>query len=202
MHFIKKKIKSFLARRKIAQYQEKLSIAPSAILTIKNLDFRTIPEERTYVLIGAKSVVSFASFIFETSDGSVSIGENVQIGPSRFISKSSIVIEDDVTMAWDIVLYDHDSHSVHWSERSKDNERCYDDLVKYGDNIRNKDWSVVKTSGIRICSKAWIGFGVTILKGVTIGEGAVIGAMSVVTKDVPPWTVAAGNPARVVKQLK
>ena len=40
-----------------------------------------------------------------------------------------------------------------------------------------------------------------ILKGVTIGEGAIVGAGSVVTKDVPAWTVVAGNPARVVKKL-
>ena len=43
---------------------------------------------------------------------------------------------------------------------------------------------------------------VIILKGVTIGEGAVVGAGSVVTKDVPAWTVVAGNPAKVVKELK
>jgi galactoside O-acetyltransferase len=43
---------------------------------------------------------------------------------------------------------------------------------------------------------------VIILKGVTIGEGAIVGAGSVVTKDVPAWSVAAGNPAKVVKMLK
>jgi galactoside O-acetyltransferase len=42
---------------------------------------------------------------------------------------------------------------------------------------------------------------VVVLKGVTIGEGAIVGARSVVTKDVPPWTIAAGNPARVVKEI-
>ena len=41
-----------------------------------------------------------------------------------------------------------------------------------------------------------------ILKGVTIGEGAIVGAGSVVTKDVPAWTVVAGNPAKIVKKLK
>jgi len=45
----------------------------------------------------------------------------------------------------------------------------------------------------------WIGYNVTILPGVTIGEGAVIGACSVVTKDIPPYAVAVGNPAHVVK---
>lgn len=40
-----------------------------------------------------------------------------------------------------------------------------------------------------------------ILKGVTIGEGAIVGAGSVVTKDVAPWTVVGGNPARVIKEI-
>lgn len=42
---------------------------------------------------------------------------------------------------------------------------------------------------------------VTILKGVTVGKGAIVGACSVVTRDVPAWTVVAGNPAKIVKQL-
>ena len=51
-----------------------------------------------------------------------------------------------------------------------------------------------------ICDNAWIATGATILLGVTIGEGAVVGACAVVTKDVEPWTVVAGNPAKVIKQ--
>lgn len=54
---------------------------------------------------------------------------------------------------------------------------------------------------IRICRGAWIGAGAIILPGVTIGEAAVIGAGSVVTKDVPARMVAVGNPARVIKSV-
>jgi galactoside O-acetyltransferase len=53
-----------------------------------------------------------------------------------------------------------------------------------------------------IGNKAWLGFDSAILKGVRIGEGAVVGAKSVVTKDVEPWTVVAGNPARVIRTLE
>lgn len=54
---------------------------------------------------------------------------------------------------------------------------------------------------IRVCRGAWIGAGAIIMPGVTIGEAAVIGAGSVVTKDVPARMVAVGNPARVIKSV-
>lgn len=159
-------------------------------------------ENRKYVEIGEMGLIN-AHFIFESERGFVKIGNNVHIGGAMFISRSSIVIEDDVTMAWGITIYDHDSHSVVWDYRKNDNKQCYDDYEKYaGNNIVNKDWNNVISKPIRICSKVWIGFDVLILKGVTIGEGAVVGAKSVVTKDVPAWTVVAGNPAKIVKQLK
>jgi len=48
----------------------------------------------------------------------------------------------------------------------------------------------------------WIGAGVIILPGITIGKGSIVGAGSIVTKDVPPFTVVAGNPAKFIKNLK
>jgi acetyltransferase-like isoleucine patch superfamily enzyme len=126
----------------------------------------------------------------------------VHIGGANFICRNSIIVEDDVTMAWGITIYDHNSHSINWEERRNDNQQCYNDYLDYnGNNIYNKNWSNVVDKPIKIESKVWIGFDVTILKGVTIGEGAVIGAKSVVVKDVEPWTVVAGNPAIIVKYL-
>jgi putative colanic acid biosynthesis acetyltransferase WcaF len=55
---------------------------------------------------------------------------------------------------------------------------------------------------IVIKDKAWICAGAFIGPGVTIGEGAVVGARACVMKEVPPWTVVAGNPARVVKKRR
>ncbi|MGZ4106010.1 MAG: DapH/DapD/GlmU-related protein, partial [Tumebacillaceae bacterium] len=60
--------------------------------------------------------------------------------------------------------------------------------------------NAVNTKKITIGNNVWIGCRVMILKGVTIGDGAVIAAGSVITKDVPPYTVVGGNPARVLKE--
>jgi len=52
-----------------------------------------------------------------------------------------------------------------------------------------------------IKDKAWIGFNSIILKGVTIGEGSIVGAGSVVTKDIPDWSIVGGNPAKVIREI-
>jgi acetyltransferase-like isoleucine patch superfamily enzyme len=54
---------------------------------------------------------------------------------------------------------------------------------------------------IHIGQNAWIGFDCCVLPGVTIGEGSVVGARSVVMEDVPPYTIVAGNPARIIRTL-
>jgi len=179
-----------------------LQMHASSFTAPKNpLDFRIGKENRTYVTIGERCIVN-ATFTFESLTGEVLIGDNVHLGGVHFICKTKISIGNDVTMAWGITIYDHNSHSIYWEDRKNDNRQCYDDYRNYkGNNIVNKDWSNVVSKPVVIESKVWIGFDVTILKGVTIGEGAVIGAKSVVTKDVPAWTVVAGNPAIVVKSL-
>jgi acetyltransferase-like isoleucine patch superfamily enzyme len=61
------------------------------------------------------------------------------------------------------------------------------------------DWAVIQT---RVCRRASIGSGAVVLPGITIGEGAIVAAGAVVTKDVPARTIVAGNPARVVRALR
>lgn len=143
------------------------------------------------------------TFVFESEQGFVSIGDRSFInGGTSLISRSKIEIGDDVTIAWGVCVYDHDSHSLDWCARVEDLRCLREDLRAGRDPLASKDWSVVHTKPIRICDKAWVGMNAILLKGVTIGEGAVVAAGAVVTKDVPPWTVAAGNPARVVKCIE
>lgn len=154
-----------------------------------------------YLKIGNGSIID-GHYIFEKESGEIIIGDRVHIGGCTFISISSINIGNDVTIAWDCMFYDHNSHSVNWSERKNDTIQEFKDLKTYGDLIKNKNWDVVKTAPITIEDKVWIGVGCKILKGVTIGEGAVIAAGSVVTRDVTPWTVWGGNPATFLKSCK
>ncbi|MBE6538717.1 MAG: CatB-related O-acetyltransferase [Ruminococcaceae bacterium] len=68
----------------------------------------------------------------------------------------------------------------------------------FGKNLGNIEFSPYKT--IKIGNDVWIGNRALILQGITIGDGAVVGAGSVVTKDVEPYTIVAGNPARVIRR--
>lgn len=63
------------------------------------------------------------------------------------------------------------------------------------------DLDVLTCKSVEIGAYAWLGAGVTVLPGVRVGRHAVVGAASVVTKDVPDYAVAVGNPARVIKML-
>jgi acetyltransferase-like isoleucine patch superfamily enzyme len=141
--------------------------------------------------IGKNTII--AGYLIAERDGvSFQIGDRCFIGGSRLIAASGIMIGDDVMISWGCTIVDHDSHSLSWSRRAMD-------VVDWGNGI--KDWSYVHVSPVRIMNKVWIGMNVIILKGVTIGEGAVVGAGSVVTKDVDSWTVVAGNPARLIKEI-
>ena len=129
--------------------------------------------------------------LFERENASISIGKRVFMNGS-LLAAQKIDIGDDVLIAWGVTIVDHNSHSISFSQRSED-------VINW--RVGKKDWTHVKIAPVKIYNRAWIGFNSIILKGVTIGEGAVIGAGSVVTKDVPDWTVVAGNPARMIRKI-
>ncbi|SDJ25891.1 galactoside O-acetyltransferase [Lachnospiraceae bacterium G41] len=187
-------------KRILKRYKNYLELSSqSAYLENFKVDIRN-PIEKNYLSIGNNCVID-SRFVFEKESGRISVGDRVHIGNSRLISIDEIVIEDDVIIAWDCLIYDHNSHSVSWEERKEDTLREYNCISQKKDAISDKRWDVVKSAPIHICSKAWIGTGVKILKGVTIGEGAVVAAGSVVVKDVPAWTVVGGNPAQIIKTI-
>ena len=72
-------------------------------------------------------------------------------------------------------------------------------LITGSHDVTSPHFNLV-TRPITINDNVWIATGAIVLPGVTIGEGAVVGAGSVVTKDVEPWTVVAGNPAKFIKK--
>jgi acetyltransferase-like isoleucine patch superfamily enzyme len=158
------------------------------------------PRQDVALQIGNRCLLQ-NQFIFESPSGKITVGDGVFINSgTRVISRSSIEIGSSVMIAWGCVIYDHDSHSLSYLDRIADQKQLLIDHP-LGNTLANKDWSRVTTAPIRICDYVWLGFDVVVLKGVTIGEGAIVGARAVVTKDVPPWTIVAGNPARVVKEI-
>lgn len=141
--------------------------------------------------VGDESIVD-ATFSFERPGATVRIGARTFVGRSHLVAAQSIDIGDDVLISWGVTIADHGSHSIRFSERR-------DDVVDWGQG--RKRWDHVPVAPVRVCDKAWIGFQAIVLKGITIGEGAIIGAGAVVTRDVPPWTVVGGNPARVIREI-
>ena len=117
---------------------------------------------------------------------------------TRLICAENITIGNDVLISWDCNIVDSNMHSVHSEERLEDTKNARKELESHtmGQHV---DYSKIASAPIVIKDKAWIGFRAVILKGVTIGEGAIVAAGSVVTKDVPDYAVVAGNPAKVVK---
>jgi acetyltransferase-like isoleucine patch superfamily enzyme len=112
------------------------------------------------------------------------VGNRTFIGTGcTFTVGRSITIGDDVLIAGGCSLADYSAHPLDPEKRIA------------GEQVERED-----VRPVRIENKAWLGRGATILPGVTIGEGAVVGAAAVVTKDVPPGHICVGNPGRVLSR--
>ena len=117
------------------------------------------------------------------------------------ISTNNIKIGNDVQISWGVTIYDHNGYSLDSKIRKEEFSKIFKNYSS-GNMLNEFDWNNVKSAPIIIEDDVWIGFGTTILKGVKIGQGAIIAAQSVVTKDVKPFTVVMGNPAQKIKDLK
>lgn len=184
-------------------YKGYIKIHPSVIIgssaTIKIFNPPEPPE--ICLEIGEGSHV-FSNFALLRPQSRIKVGKHCQLGNSQFICAERIDIEDDVIMAWGITVIDSDTHSLEWKGRKSDVMLCYQDYVKNPSNfIKNKDWTSVTIRPVRLGNKCWIGFNAAILKGVELGQNSIVGACSVVTKNVPDFCVVAGNPAKVIKEL-
>jgi len=119
----------------------------------------------------------------------ISIGNRVVIRPGTMLHgetetlRESILIEDDVLIGSGVHIY-------------VENHRFDNPSLPIIDQGHAQALKVVLKKG------CWIGANVIILPGVTVGENAVIGAGSIVTKSIPDLAVAVGNPARVIKSIK
>jgi galactoside O-acetyltransferase len=182
-------------------YKKYLKTGDSILQQNFSIDVFTNPEPRIYVNAGKDNMLD-CQILFESGKGEVIIGDNVYIGNSKIICRSKVEFGNNIFVAWGVYFYDHDSHSLDYRVRQKDIRQQLEDHRNGDIFIKNKDWAVVNTAPIRIGDNAWIGMNSLILKGVTIGEGSIVGAGSVVTKNVEPWTIVAGNPAKVVKTLE
>lgn len=128
-------------------------------------------------------------------NGRITIGAHSCIYLDTVIgSVSAITIGNCVMISNHVHIYDNNNHPTDPAVRHKMCMEGFD-----GDAWR---WTHADAAPIVIEDDVWICEYAAIMKGVTIGKGSIVAAHAVVTKDVPPYTVVAGNPARVVKEIK
>lgn len=137
------------------------------------------------ITIGRDSFIGRNS-ILHCKDGDIELGERADIGAnSQIFSGSRVVIGRDVLIGAYAYLVGGGNYDIGRT-----------------DVPINRSLPEGSARGIRVGDDVWIGTHAVILDGVSLGGGSVVGAGAVVTKDVPGWSVAAGVPARVVKQRR
>ncbi|GAB2544721.1 acyltransferase [Spirosoma aerophilum] len=143
-------------------------------------EFFVINSGRNHNRIGRQQPCYFIADL----DGAIRVGNRVGMSSTALVCHHAITIGDDVTIGGNTVIYDTDFHSLNASQRTT-----------FQDN------HLARTAPVNIRNRVFIGAHVTILKGVTIGQDAIIAAGSVVTKDVPSGQLWGGNPAQYIRSL-
>jgi acetyltransferase-like isoleucine patch superfamily enzyme len=129
-----------------------------------------------------------------SSDPRVSVGRFTYGDPQFKLWQLSDRIEIGAfcSIAEDVTIFGGGEHNTNWVT-------TYPLRIAFGDPLAEKDGHPSSKGPTRIGSDVWIGFGATILSGVNVGDGAVIGARTVVASDVPPYAVIVGNPGKVIR---
>lgn len=145
------------------------------------------------IRIGADSIIDGDLLTF-AHGGSIAIGQWCYVGEgSRIWSAGRIDIGDRVMISHGVNIFDNLTHPMDARAR-----HLHFRQIKTAGHPQQID---LGEQPVRIEDDAWIAAGAMVLRGVTVGRGAIVGAGAVVTRDVPPYSVVAGNPARLVRQL-
>ncbi len=147
------------------------------------------------VSIGNGSTVYLGTMFDVGPQGRVSIGRFSLINGARIICDAVIEIGDYALLSWNVVLMD--TYRVPLEPRARRRE-----LEQALSRPARRPAAEVAARPIRIERNVWVGFDCCILPGVTIGQGSIVGARSVVAEDVPPYTLVAGNPARIIRRIE
>ena len=127
--------------------------------------------------------------------GHVSVGRYALVHGAWIICDAKVEIGDYALISWNVVIMDTYRAPCDPQARRRELERV-------PSHPSRRLLAKTHTRPVRIGRNSWIGFDCCLLPGVTIGEGAIVGARSVVVEDVPPYTLAAGNPARVIRAIE
>lgn len=128
--------------------------------------------------------------------GEIIIGDYTFIGErTKIWSAKKIVIGNRVLISHNVNIHDNNSHSLDANLRHED----YIHISTKGMLLKENN---LNEKEIIIGDDVWIGFNSTIMKGVRIGRGSIVGANTIVTKDIPEYVVCVGSPMRIIKYLK
>ena len=139
---------------------------------------------------------SYDRSTFVTADnGIIEIGDYSIINGCTIICTEKISIGDYVMVAWGAVIYDnHLASDLDSKERAK--------IISTQAMLENREMPFSGSSPITIEDNVWVGFDAIVKPGTTIGRGSIIGSKSVVSGNIPPYSVVVGNPGRVIKKIE
>lgn len=173
---------------------ENAQIDPEAYLET-TYSFNLFRGERSDALQVGRGASIYLGVMFDVGpQGRVSIGQFTLINGARIICDAEVSIGDYCLISWNTVFMDSNRSPTDVVARRKQLERAAATEPRRIEPIE-------AGRPIRIGRNVWIGFEACVLPGVSIGEGSVVGARSVVVEDLPPYSVAVGNPARILRQL-